>query len=154
MTLFCFACVHGRCFALYYVIFTVEECTYFAACSGLLSYAESVVLAWGGIHASTSLHARCLANVLRLPIAFYDTTPTGRVINRLSKDVDTIDSVIPLNVRVWLFCSFQVLASALVLGYSTPWILVTAAPLAVIYTFAQVASPTRPRHSAHSPRNE
>ena len=97
-----------------------------------------MVLAWGCVRASTTLHFRCVTNVLRQPIEFFDTTPTGRIINRLSKDVDTIDTVIPLNTRIWLFCSFQVLATLLVLSQSVPWILVLILPLAVLYICVQV----------------
>jgi len=34
------------------------------------------------IHASSTLHSRMLTTVLRSPMAFFDTTPVGRILNR------------------------------------------------------------------------
>jgi ABC-type multidrug transport system fused ATPase/permease subunit len=37
------------------------------------------------------MHEALLASLLRAPMSFYHTTPTGRIINRLTKDTSDID---------------------------------------------------------------
>ena len=39
------------------------------------------------------LHARMLDTVVRCPLKFFDVTPLGRIINRFSIDMNTIDKV-------------------------------------------------------------
>lgn len=38
----------------------------------------------------------------------FDITPLGRIVNRFSKDIDTIDNVLPFNIRVVLSQAFMV----------------------------------------------
>ena len=59
----------------------------------------SLVLALGSIFASTRLHDSMLANILRSPMSFFDTTPLGRILNRFSKDIYIIDQTIPNSLR-------------------------------------------------------
>ncbi|KAF4576944.1 hypothetical protein EYR36_004928 [Pleurotus pulmonarius] len=53
----------------------------------------------GGVNALASffvaLSFLALASVLKSPIAFFDTTPMGRVVARFSKDQDVLDSQLP-----------------------------------------------------------
>jgi ABC-type multidrug transport system fused ATPase/permease subunit len=65
---------------------------------GLLGLFQSVfimlgvtVLSVGTLNAATKLHGTMLERILRSPMAFFDTTPIGRILNRFSKDIDTVD---------------------------------------------------------------
>ena len=44
-----------------------------------------LTIAIGSIRASRTIHNNMLANILRSPLAFFDTTPIGRIVNRFSK---------------------------------------------------------------------
>ena len=50
--------------------------------SAVLILIYAVLAAMRMIHASGILHNGMLANVLKLPMSFFDTTPLGRVVNR------------------------------------------------------------------------
>lgn len=56
----------------------------------------SLIFAIGCLRAARDLHNKLLHNCVRLPMAFFDTTPLGRILNRFSKDVDTVDNVLPM----------------------------------------------------------
>ena len=97
-----------------------------------------VCSAIGYLGASRRLHVALLVTVMRSPMAFYDSTPLGRVINRFSKDVDVMDSVLPHIINVFLWCFLNVVATCFVISVNLPLILVILAPLVVLYWFTQV----------------
>uniref|UniRef100_A0A6Q2ZP50 ATP-binding cassette, sub-family C (CFTR/MRP), member 12 n=1 Tax=Esox lucius TaxID=8010 RepID=A0A6Q2ZP50_ESOLU len=57
------------------------------------------------LHASSKLHDTMFRNILSSPMSFFDTTPTGRLVNRFSKDQDEVDTMLPFNMENFLqFC--------------------------------------------------
>lgn len=42
-------------------------------------------MANASVNASRILHSKLLNNIMRVPMMFFDTTPTGRVVNRFAK---------------------------------------------------------------------
>ncbi|PNF24808.1 hypothetical protein B7P43_G15136 [Cryptotermes secundus] len=99
---------------------------------------SSMYLALGTLLAATYLHSQMLSHVLTNPLSFFDTTPTGRILNRFSKDIDTLDNTIPHNIRAWLTCLFSVIATLVVISYSTPIFITVIVPIGILYYFIQV----------------
>lgn len=64
---------------------------------------------FGFIKAAQQLHFSFLTNVLRLPMAFFEQTPTGRILSRFSKDIDVVDERLPRNFDSITFFTFQVI---------------------------------------------
>ncbi|GMR37869.1 hypothetical protein PMAYCL1PPCAC_08064, partial [Pristionchus mayeri] len=83
--------------------------------------------------ASRNLHAPMIHNLMRSPISFYDTTPLGRILNRCSKDVDTIDSQLVQNGKAFIQCVYSIITTLTSIIISTPIFVVVVIPLAVIY---------------------
>nr|XP_021410687.1 canalicular multispecific organic anion transporter 2 [Lonchura striata domestica] len=104
---------------------------------GLIVLICSFTLALGGINAARTLHAALLENKFHTPQSFYDTTPTGRVINRFSKDIYVIDEVIPPTILMFLGTFFTSLSTMIVIIASTPLFAVVIIPLAILYFFVQ-----------------
>ncbi|GFR84872.1 multidrug resistance-associated protein 1 [Elysia marginata] len=89
------------------------------------------------VQAAGLLHSGLLINILASPMSFFDTTPIGRIVNRFSKDIDTVDVVIPLISGMFLMCLFQTLSTILVISLSTPMFLAVIFPLLFFYYFVQ-----------------
>ncbi|NWT45609.1 MRP3 protein, partial [Chroicocephalus maculipennis] len=104
---------------------------------GLIVLISSFTLAMGGINAARTLHAALLENKFHTPQSFYDTTPTGRIINRFSKDIYVIDEVIPPTILMFLGTFFTSLSTMIVIIASTPLFAVVIVPLAILYFFVQ-----------------
>ena len=104
----------------------------------VLSLFASYFLAMGGVFGATLIHKRLLVNILRLPMSFFDTTPSGRILNRFSKDIYTIDETIPRCVDEFIFTLFVVIDTIVVISYATPLFMVVIIPLAVLYLLIQV----------------
>ncbi|KAF9431539.1 Canalicular multispecific organic anion transporter 2 [Entomortierella beljakovae] len=103
--------------------------------TNVLSGYVAMVLA--AIRASTRLHDRLLTKMLDLPMSFFDTTPLGRVVNRFSSDMFSIDELTPWNFINVFVCGASVLGTIVVIATTTPVFLATIPPLAVIYLLVQ-----------------
>lgn len=90
-------------------------------------------LAFATLRASKRLHEPVLYNILRSPMSFFDTTPVGRILNRLSKDVETVDMRLPMNFRFFMMCLTQVGFTVVIICVTTPIFAVVIIPLTGIY---------------------
>jgi ABC-type multidrug transport system fused ATPase/permease subunit len=63
----------------------------FGAGSLVVGLVRSGLLIVGSLSASRGLHSRLLARVVRLPMSFFDSQPTGRLLNRFTKDTESVD---------------------------------------------------------------
>ncbi|ETN58312.1 multidrug resistance-associated protein 14 [Anopheles darlingi] len=99
--------------------------------------AIEVTTALGTWRAARQLHAALLQAVLRLPLAFFDITPTGRVLGRFSKDVDILDNTLPITVSELNYCFFEVVATLVVICISTPIFASVIVPIGILYYAVQ-----------------
>ncbi|KAG0200120.1 hypothetical protein BGX33_011218 [Mortierella sp. NVP41] len=107
----------------------------FVVLSAIVTYFAMVLAI---VRAARRLHERLLDRVLRLPMSFFDTTPLGRIVNRFSSDVLSVDEMIPWNVFHTVICTFSVLATIIVIAMNTPIFLAVVPFLVIIYAFVQV----------------
>jgi len=100
-------------------------------CVGTL--ARSFFIANLILRSSKALHDRLLWSVLRAPMSFFDTTPLGRVLNRFSKDVDSLDTGLQRCLPIALQFLFDILGLLITIAIGMPLFIAIAVPLAVIY---------------------
>lgn len=96
------------------------------------------IQAVGSVMASRRLHRGLLLNILHSPMAFFETTPLGRIVNRFSKDMDTVDTLAPRSFINFLRSTLEMFAVIFIISFATPLFLSVILPLAVLYIFIQV----------------
>lgn len=106
--------------------------------AGFDVFGYSLALSIGGILASHRLHLDLLHNVLSSPMSFFERTPSGNLVNRFSKEMDTVDSMIPQVIKMFMGSLFNVIGACIIILLATPIAAVTIPPLGLIYFFVQV----------------
>ncbi|ELK01672.1 Canalicular multispecific organic anion transporter 2, partial [Pteropus alecto] len=109
----------------------------FGILQGLLVVLSAFAMAAGSVQAARSLHQALLYNMMRSPQSFFDTTPSGRILNRFSKDIYVIDEVLAPSILMLLGCFYNSIATLMVIVANTPLFMVVILPLAVFYLFVQ-----------------
>ena len=102
----------------------------------LLMFAFATSLSIFGTTASKVMLQGALSRVLRAPMSFFDTTPLGRITNRFSKDIDTMDNNLTDNMRMY-FLTLALLISifALITAFFH-YFAIALGPLIVVIIFA------------------
>uniref|UniRef100_A0A8C9FEP8 MRP2 protein n=1 Tax=Pavo cristatus TaxID=9049 RepID=A0A8C9FEP8_PAVCR len=101
----------------------------------LFLFLATILSSHGAVQASRIVHEQLLSNILRVPMSFFDTTPTGRIVNRFAKDIFTVDETIPMSFRSWLNCFMGIISTLLMIALATPFFLVVIVPLGIFYYF-------------------
>ncbi|XP_051562502.1 multidrug resistance-associated protein 4 [Myxocyprinus asiaticus] len=87
------------------------------------------------VSSAQTLHSRMFTCILRTPVRFFDINPIGRILNRFSKDIGQLDSLLP-----WTFVDFiqvflQIIGVIAVAASVIPWILIPVLPLLIGFLF-------------------
>ena len=83
--------------------------------------------------ASKCLHRTAMTSVAHAPMSFFETTPLGRIMNRFSKDIDTIDNAASDSLRMFLLSVANISGSFVLIATVIPWFLVAVGVTVGIY---------------------
>uniref|UniRef100_A0A8C7Y860 Multidrug resistance-associated protein 4 n=1 Tax=Oryzias sinensis TaxID=183150 RepID=A0A8C7Y860_9TELE len=87
------------------------------------------------VSSAQKLHNSMFNAIIRTSLRFFDANPIGRILNRFSKDIGYLDSLLP-----WTFVDFtqvilQVIGVIAVAAIIIPWILIPIVPLLGVFLF-------------------
>uniref|UniRef100_A0A672Z6W6 ATP-binding cassette sub-family C member 5 n=1 Tax=Sphaeramia orbicularis TaxID=375764 RepID=A0A672Z6W6_9TELE len=99
----------------------------------LLKLIRGVAFVKGTLRASSKLHDELFHKILRCPMKFFDTTPTGRILNRFSKDMDEVDTRLPFQAEMFIQNVILVFFCLGVISCVFPWFLVAVGPLVLLF---------------------
>lgn len=106
------------------------------ACSTCFLLFRSLAVVTLGMKASESLFSRLLSSLFRAPMTFYDSTPLGRILTRVSSDLSIVDLDVPFSLLFAIGATTNAYASLGVLAVITWQVLFVSVP--VIYMAVQL----------------
>ncbi|KAJ3147887.1 Multidrug resistance-associated protein 1 [Geranomyces michiganensis] len=81
------------------------------------------------------MHNAALTAITRAPLGWFDTQPIGRIINRFSGDIESLDFNTWGNVTMILFGVAGILSSLVLMAIVQPYTLLLFAPILVVYWY-------------------
>ncbi len=83
------------------------------------------------------LHERALLALLRSPLNYFDRTPIGRILNRFSRDMDSVEREIASNLERTIAPILHSLAAVFIMSFAVPWLILVILPAFLAYYFLQ-----------------
>ncbi|XP_044268134.1 probable multidrug resistance-associated protein lethal(2)03659 [Tribolium madens] len=90
------------------------------------------------MRASRNLHNNMFLGVVHATMRFFNTNPSGRILNRFSKDMGSIDETLPQSITDTLQVGLNVLSITIVLSSINPWIIIPTAVIFVVFYLFKV----------------
>ncbi|XP_063866904.1 ATP-binding cassette sub-family C member 5-like isoform X1 [Scylla paramamosain] len=87
------------------------------------------------LRASSQMHDQVFMKVFHSPMSFFDTTPSGRIINIFSRDMDEVDVRVPMTLEMFIQNIFLIASALLFVCLVFPYFLPILAVLAIIMMF-------------------
>ncbi|RCI05063.1 hypothetical protein CU098_008718 [Rhizopus stolonifer] len=102
----------------------------------LLTTARSLVLFKGSLLASRRIHMQLLDRVLGAKVRFFDTTPIGRIVNRFSSDLETIDQNVATSLSFLLYSVIATVSVIMLVSAITPAFILPG--ICIAYVFKRI----------------
>ncbi|CCC69583.1 hypothetical protein NCAS_0C05930 [Naumovozyma castellii] len=99
----------------------------------LLAASKSVLNFVLGIRASRKIFESLLYRTLHAKLGFFDATPIGRIMNRFSKDIESVDQELTPYLEAAFFCLVQCIATMALITFITPQFLSVAILVGCLY---------------------
>ena len=87
--------------------------------------------------AAEHMHTRLLFGIMRSPMQFFDTNPLGRIMNRFSSDIDSMDKMIPFQITDFVWGLMDVVATLIVISLALPIFLSSIIPIVMVFAVIQ-----------------
>ncbi|XP_067942735.1 ATP-binding cassette sub-family C member 2-like [Watersipora subatra] len=101
----------------------------------VLSY--TLLAAYCFCQASSNLHKFLLNNILKAKSVFFDIKPLGMILNRFSKDINTVDNLVGWSLLHLASVLVGLLASIAGIIYATPLFILAIVPITALYVYVQ-----------------
>ncbi|XP_020593694.1 ABC transporter C family member 5 [Phalaenopsis equestris] len=105
--------------------------------SSLFVFLKAVLVATFGLEASQKLFLKMLKTIFRAPMSFFDSTPMGRILNRVSVDQSVVDLDIPNRLGSFATTLIQLLGIIGVMSKVTWQVLLLLFPMTIVCLWMQ-----------------
>ncbi|KAJ8716037.1 hypothetical protein PYW08_013322 [Mythimna loreyi] len=97
----------------------------------IVTSVRAFLFLWVCMRSSIKLHNQMFSNILSATMRFFDTNPSGRILNRFSKDMGVVDEILP-KLYLDAIQVFMVMTGILVMvAIVNPYMLLTTAVCAI-----------------------
>lgn len=90
------------------------------------------------MRASTKLHGNMFNSITRATMRFFNTNPSGRILNRFSKDMGAIDELLPAAMIDCLQIGLSLLGIIIVVGIVNPWLMIPTSAIGIIFYLLRI----------------
>uniref|UniRef100_A0A3Q2CN40 Multidrug resistance-associated protein 4 n=1 Tax=Cyprinodon variegatus TaxID=28743 RepID=A0A3Q2CN40_CYPVA len=105
------------------------------AAAVVFGFIRSLLIFHGLVKSAQILHNKMFNAVLRTHVHFFDTNPIGRVLNRFSKDIGQMDSMLPITFVDFYQLFLQNVGVVAVAASVIPLILIPVIPLLLFFLY-------------------
>ena len=118
-----------RFYLMVYVLLALTALTF--------TFFRALTLVYGSINAAKNLQNSLLSRVCRLSMSFFDSQPTGRLLNRFTNDTEAVDLQIAPTLNMALNCVITSVTNVISICFVTPLVIFAIVPLYWLYTRVQ-----------------
>ncbi|XP_068202669.1 ATP-binding cassette sub-family C member 5-like [Palaemon carinicauda] len=99
----------------------------------VVGIAKGVGITFSVLKGATNLHNAMFKSILRSPLTFFDVTPSGRILNRFSRDLDEIDIRVPFFLEFVIQGMLSALGQVLLVCMIYAWFAIPIAVVVVLF---------------------
>ncbi|GAB1862709.1 Sodium leak channel non-selective protein [Camponotus japonicus] len=101
----------------------------------LTSFIRGLAVTFTTIKASTTLHNMFLRKIIGSPLMFFESTPSGRIQNIFSRDIDEIDNYLPISIENMVQNIFTCIFAIFFICGVLPWFSIPLFLFGVLFFF-------------------
>lgn len=105
--------------------------------SSCFIFVRAVLVATFGLEAAQKLFFNMLRCIFHAPMSFFDSTPAGRILNRVSIDQSVVDLDIPFRLGGFASSTIQLIGIVAVMSEVTWQVLLLVVPMAIVCLWMQ-----------------
>ena len=87
------------------------------------------------LRSAKELHDRMVTCLLQAPVLFFDTNPTGRILNRCSKDTGCLDELLPVTFLFTVQATLRAVTCVLMPSFLNIWLLFVTLPVLIALAY-------------------
>ncbi|XP_053600748.1 uncharacterized protein LOC128669719 [Plodia interpunctella] len=99
----------------------------------ILTQLRIVTFVSATIRASQNLHNSVFKNIINAVMRFFDTNPSGRILNRFSKDLGAVDELLPRSLLETLQSYLYMISVLTLNAIALPWTLLPTSILIILF---------------------
>ena len=87
---------------------------------------------------SIKMHQTVLEKTMHAPLSFFESNPSGRVLNRFTSDIEVVDRKIPFEFGDVIYCTANFVSGCITVSVIIPFILIPLVPILAGFVLLQM----------------